>query len=114
MPYASSYHGGTDWPARAFLIARLNFCSVFSYVCILRSVFDGKFYVGYTNNLRRRLREHNAGASFATRLRVPLRLIYYEAHLNRQDAERREQFFKTGWGRRYIKRVLYYYLRAKI
>src|SRR3989338_6948709 len=41
--------------------------------------------------------------------------MYYtfEAYLHRKDAEERERFFKTGWGRQYIKRVLKYYFSAK-
>lgn len=86
---------------------------MFSYVYIIRSVVDRKLYIGCTDDLKRRLREHNAGLSFATKTRIPFDLIYYEAYPHRKDAERREKFFKTGWGRQYIKRALHYYLSAK-
>jgi len=87
---------------------------MFCYVYLLRSLQDRKFYVGCTNDLRRRLAEHNSKKSFATKSRTPLQLIYYEAYPNRKDAEKRERFFKTGWGRRYIQRALENYLSAKI
>lgn len=88
---------------------------MFSYVYILKSLKDSKFYVGCTDDLKKRLREHNRGDSFATKTRIPLTLIYYEAYPHRQDAERRERFFKTGWGRQYIQRALKnYLLSAKI
>lgn len=86
---------------------------MFSYVYLLRSKADKKFYVGCTSDLRRRLREHNNGLAFATKSRTPLQLVYYEAFPNRKDAERREFFFKSGWGRQYIQRALYNYLRTK-
>ena len=67
-------------------------------------------YMGYTNNLRRRLEEHNLGKSFATKPRRPLKLIYYEACLNQEDAKRREEYFKVTGGRRFLaKRLKSYY-----
>ncbi|MEW6611044.1 MAG: GIY-YIG nuclease family protein [Patescibacteria group bacterium] len=86
---------------------------MFSYVYILRSLSDRKYYVGCTNNLSNRLREHNSGKSFSTKPRLPFVLIYYEAFPDREDAERREQFFKTGWGRNYLRRALRRYLLSE-
>lgn len=77
-------------------------------------MLDKKFYIGLTGDLRKRLREHNGGKAFATKGRVPLLLVYYEAYPNRQDAIERELFFKSGWGRQYIQKALRNYLRAKI
>ncbi len=42
------------------------------------------------NDLKRRLREHNASSSKATRSRLPLKLVYYEAYLSEKDAKDRE------------------------
>ncbi len=85
---------------------------MFSYVYILRSLHVDKFYVGCTNDLKKRLREHNLGKSFATKPRIPFQLVYYEAFPHRLDAETRERFFKTGWGRQYIQRALRHYLSS--
>ena len=60
-------------------------------------------YVGYTNDLRSRISKHNAGKVRATKPRLPLRLIYYEAHLDEQEARDREFFLKSGWGRKFIR-----------
>lgn len=87
---------------------------MFSYVYVLKSKQDGKLYVGCTDNLRKRIREHNDGKSFATKARIPFTLIYYEAYPHRKDAEKREKFFKTGWGRQYMQRSLKHYFSAKI
>jgi len=60
------------------------------YVYLLKSNKDDKLYLGYTNDLKRRLREHNASSSKATRSRLPLKLVYYEAYLSEKDAKDRE------------------------
>ncbi|MBI5613609.1 GIY-YIG nuclease family protein [Candidatus Gottesmanbacteria bacterium] len=76
------------------------------YVYILRSKVDNKLYSGYTNDLRRRFMEHNKGVVASTRYRKPFALIYYEAYLEQRDATSREKFFKTQWGRNYLRKVL--------
>lgn len=82
----------------------------FYYVYVLQSLRDKNFYIGYTNDLKRRLMEHNKGLSFSTKPRLPLKLIYYEACLNREDAKKREKYFKSTFGRRFLKRMLRIYL----
>ncbi len=76
------------------------------YVYVLRSRRDGNFYTGFTSDLRRRIQEHFAGESFATKSRLPFDIIYFEGHRNKKDAFARERFLKTGWGRNYLQRVL--------
>lgn len=76
------------------------------YVYILRSAKDGKFYTGCTNDLKRRVREHNAGRVESTRPRKPLDLVHYEAFIDKHDAFAREQWYKTGWGRQHQNRML--------
>ncbi len=74
---------------------------------------DKELYVGYTNDLRKRLEEHNQGLNKSTKPYLPWRLIYYEACLNQADAKRREKYFKTSQGRRLLKRRLkdYFYFK---
>jgi putative endonuclease len=69
---------------------------------VLESIKDGKRYIGYTNNLKKRLEEHNNKKSFSTKPRTPLKLIYFEACLNQEDAKRREQYLKGTQGRRFL------------
>ena len=76
------------------------------YVYVLRSKKDGKWYTGATNDLKKRLKEHNEGRVLATKDRRPLELIYYEACINQQDAFAREKYLKTGMGKRYIRNRL--------
>lgn len=73
------------------------------YVYALRSMKDGRLYVGYTTDLKRRLSEHNAGTVSSTKYRIPFKLIYYEACACQTDALRRERYLKTTYGKRYIK-----------
>ena len=80
------------------------------YVYVLRSESDSGFYIGYSTNLRIRLRQHDAGESLATSRRGPWKLIYYEAYLERDDALGRERYLKSGTGRRFLKAQLRHYL----
>jgi putative endonuclease len=83
------------------------------YVYVLRSESDSGFYIGYSTDLKRRLSEHTRGASFATKSRGPWKLIYYEAYTEREDAEGREKFLKSGGGRRFLRGQLRHYFRVK-
>ena len=80
------------------------------YVYVLLSEADRNFYVGYTNNLSKRVDQHNQGKVNSTKNRVPLKLVYWEGCLNQQDATSREKYLKTAWGKRYIKNRLKFYL----
>jgi len=84
----------------------------FYYVYVLLSERDGKFYIGYTDDLKKRLNEHNSGRVPSTKNRTPLKLVYYEACLNQQDATKRESHLKTTWGGRFIKSRLEEYLKG--
>ena len=54
------------------------------YIYILQSQKDKQFYTGYTNDLKKRLHEHNSGKVFSTKNRLPFSLVYYEACLNQK------------------------------
>ena len=73
------------------------------YTYVLQSTKDNKLYIGTSNNLKRRLEQHKNGLVIATKDRRPLSLVYYEACLNKTKSIKREKFFKTGFGRRYLK-----------
>ena len=75
----------------------------FYYVYVLLSKKDGNFYIGFTDDLKKRLDEHNKGRVPSTKKRTPLILIYYEACLNQKDAVEREKELKSTWGGKYIK-----------
>ncbi len=76
------------------------------YTYVIQSKKDDKWYTGSTNNLRKRLKEHNDNKVFSTKGRGPFDLIYYEACMNEQDARTREKYLKSGMGKRYLKNRL--------
>lgn len=76
------------------------------YNYIIKSKKSGMIYTGFTNNLRKRLQQHNKGQSTYTKGRGPFALIYYEACLDEEKARSRELFLKTGMGKRYLKNRL--------
>lgn len=73
------------------------------YVYILRDSKSGRFYTGYTSDLRKRLAEHQGGKSIYTSKRNSYELIYYEACMNGSDAIARDKYLKTGMGKRFLK-----------
>ncbi|MBI4034503.1 GIY-YIG nuclease family protein [Candidatus Saccharibacteria bacterium] len=75
---------------------------------------DGKFYVGYTNNLQARLESRNKGRVDSTSYRRPFVLIYCEACINQKDAIRREKYFKTYLGKMFLKNRLKSYLTGSM
>ncbi|MFA4880240.1 MAG: GIY-YIG nuclease family protein [Candidatus Doudnabacteria bacterium] len=78
------------------------------YTYVLRSKKDSKFYIGSTKNLKKRFIEHQKGLVEATLKRRPLKLVYYEACLDEKKAQKREKYFKTGYGRRFLKGRIYF------
>jgi len=73
------------------------------YTYVLQSKKNNNLYTGYTNDLRKRFKEHNDGKSTYTKYRGPFVLIYYEACLNSDDARSRELYLKSGKGKHYLK-----------
>ena len=78
----------------------------FFYVYILLSKKDKKLYIGFTQDLKERLRRHQKGLVLATAPRRPLELIFYEAYRNKYDALRREKYFKSTKGKTTLNRML--------
>ena len=76
------------------------------YVYILKSLKDGKNYAGYTTNLELRFEQHEKGQVDSTKHRRPLMLIYFEACLTQADALKREKYFKTHYGKMFLKNRL--------
>jgi putative endonuclease len=86
---------------------------MFFYTYILESLKDNKRYIGYSNNLPKRLEEHQKGQTFSTKSRLPFKLIYFEGCTVEADAKRREKYLKSTQGRRFIGLRLIEYLRQQ-
>ena len=70
--------------------------TIMYYLYILKSGKDGNIYTGLSSNLRQRVQQHVDGKVISTKHRRPLKLIYYEAYMNRTDAINREKYLKNG------------------
>lgn len=75
-------------------------------VYALWSESHDKVYVGYTNNLDRRLNEHNNGQSTYTSNFRPWFLFFYEKVETKELALKRETYYKSGWGRKKLLKEL--------
>lgn len=69
-----------------------------------------QIYTGTTNNLRRRIKEHQCGKVESTKNKRPIKLIHYEAYICKKDTLRREKYLKTTEGKRFLKQQLKYLL----
>jgi len=76
------------------------------HMYILRSVASGKFYIGHTENLAKRLFEHNRNRTPSTRSRGPWELVYTEEFTTRSQASRRERQVKRMKSHTWIKQVV--------
>ena len=76
------------------------------YVYVLKSEHHKKSYVGHTDNLARRLKEHNSGIVKSTKSFRPYNIIYIEKYNTEHDARNREKYFKYWKGRKEKKNIL--------
>jgi len=68
-------------------------------------------YIGYTEDLKKRIISHNKGENNSTKPYIPLELIHYEAYKNKVDAKRREKYLKCNRGKTTLKTMLKEYLK---
>ena len=80
------------------------------YVYVLLSSKDNKLYTGSSDDLKSRIARHKEGKVTATKDRLPVELIYYEAYKDKRDGTKREYFLKRGRGREFLKELLFYSL----
>ena len=65
------------------------------YVYALKSIKNNDLYIGYSQDLRQRLKYHNQGNVKATKDNRPWKLVYYEAYKEKKDAAKREKQLKN-------------------
>ncbi len=73
------------------------------YVYVLRSQRDSSLYIGLTQDLPRRLQQHNRGHGRSTRAKRPFVLLLFERFETRAAARAREKYYKSGFGREILK-----------
>ncbi|HEU5291721.1 MAG TPA: GIY-YIG nuclease family protein [Cyclobacteriaceae bacterium] len=73
------------------------------FVYAIKSLADGRIYVGMSQNVSKRLMEHNSGKTKSTKGYRPWQLIYTELLPSRLEARKREKYLKSGVGKEYLK-----------
>ena len=76
------------------------------WIYVLRSKINGTKYTGYTRDLEDRLHRHNLGEYPYTKKFRPWKIIYKEEVESKSEAFKKEQFYKTGAGRKVLKGLL--------
>ena len=77
------------------------------YLYILKSKKNNRTYVGISDDVQRRIKEHNQGKSIYTSRNRPWKLIHTEECITREEARKREKYYKSGAGRRFIEKRIY-------
>ena len=75
------------------------------YVYVISSEKRKYIYVGLTNNVERRIGEHNQGKEKTTRPYAPFRTILVESHPTRIEARKREKYLKSGVGKEFLRTI---------
>ncbi len=81
-----------------------NSWKIMWYVYCLENESEDYLYVGSTSDLRRRLNQHNAGLSPATKPYIPLSVVAYIAVTSESKARRLEKYLKSGSGKAILKK----------
>ncbi|NQU80647.1 MAG: GIY-YIG nuclease family protein [Bacteroidetes bacterium] len=76
------------------------------YAYVLFSRKYNKYYKGHCQNLDQRLSEHNTGKTKSIKPFIPWEIIYYESFNTLEGAIKREKYFKSGAGRRFLKKKI--------
>ena len=82
------------------------------YFYILRSLTNGKLYLGQTSDLKSRINSHNKGENAATKPHMPYKLIFYSGFINEKDAINCEKYFKTTAGWKRLHKMIEYTLQS--
>jgi putative endonuclease len=75
-------------------------------IYVIQSEVNFKLYVGMTQDLQRRLKEHNSGKSKFTSAFVPWKIIYSEEQPDFTSARVREKYLKSASGKRFLSKMI--------
>jgi len=76
------------------------------YAYVIYSRSHDRYYKGHCENIESRLKEHNRGNTKSTKAFTPWELMYFEEFPTREEAIKRERYFKTAAGRRYLNKCV--------
>ena len=75
------------------------------YVYVLKSTLRNYIYVGLTNDVNRRVNQHNNKRERITRAYAPFEIMLIEEYDSRAEARKREKYLKSGFGKEYLKNL---------
>lgn len=73
------------------------------YAYVIKSINAGFYYKGHCEDLQLRLKQHNSGMTESIKSYIPFVLVYFEEFETREEAIKREKYFKTAAGRKFLK-----------
>lgn len=76
------------------------------YAYVIRSIQFRCLYKGHCADLDHRLAEHNSGKTKSNKAFIPWEIIYYESFETILEAVKREKYFKTAAGRRFLRKII--------
>ena len=76
------------------------------YIYAIYSKKTKRIYVGQTENIERRLKEHNNGLTKSIKFYIPWNLFYYEKTKDRKEARKKELYYKSGCGKEKLRVIL--------
>ena len=75
-------------------------------VYAIESQVDKRLYVGFTKNLKNRIKEHNTGKTRSTKGYRPWKLVFWQNFNNKKKARKQEKYFKSGSGKEKLKELI--------
>lgn len=76
------------------------------YAYVAKSLKHDYYYKGHCADLEKRLKQHNSGMTQSIRNYIPLTIVYFEEFATLEEAIKREKYFKTAAGRKFLKTKL--------
>lgn len=76
------------------------------YTYVIKSLKNGSLYKGHCEDISIRLEQHNNGMTQSIKHNTPFEVIYFEEFKTREEAIKREKYFKSAVGRRFLKKKL--------
>ena len=76
------------------------------YAYVIKSIAHDFYYKGHCHDLDSRILQHNSGMTESIRPYIPFKLVYSEAFETEIEAIKREKYFKTAAGRRFLKKMI--------